>query len=79
VLLAAMRLIVWSSRGMSLAQGLTEKPEELRACVLLLRRLFELAEAANELPVRPAPETRDSPRMKPDAANVARRRRARRG
>lgn len=53
-LLAAMRLIVWSARGMSLAQGLTEKPEELRACILLLRRLFELAEEANELPVRPA-------------------------
>lgn len=60
-LVAAMRLIVWSARGLSLAQTLVEKPEELRASVLLLRRLFELAESAGQLPQK-ATHTRPSRR-----------------
>lgn len=75
---AAMRLIVWSARGMSLGQGLTEKPEELQACVQLLRRLFELAEAANMLPVRSSEESPMSTRIQPDRTQPARRSRRRR-
>lgn len=39
---AAMRLVVWAIRGLSIAQVLAPDPEEIEKSVSLLRRLFEV-------------------------------------
>ncbi len=39
---AAMRLVVWAVRGLSIAQVLAPDPEEIEKSVTLLRRLLEV-------------------------------------
>lgn len=39
---AAMRLVVWAIRGLSIAQVLAPDPEEIEKSVTLLRRMFEV-------------------------------------